>query len=111
MYKYIKQEDAIKALGERPMNWMDTPEELQAISDYEFYMNAILTIPAADVVEVRHGRWIVPERIMYRYPQYVCSECQKDEYWKGKFSHGNEYYCPNCGAKMDKEYEKGEEDA
>ena len=59
-------------------------------------------IPAADVATVRHGRWEKQRGI------YSCSECgmtcpydvQADviEYWACN-------YCPNCGAKIDKEEE------
>lgn len=52
--------------------------------------------PAADVVEVRHGRWI-PHEHMSRTPyarNYDCSEC-------GISPIECENYCPNCGAKMD----------
>lgn len=47
-------------------------------------------VPAADVVEVRHGRWIKFSR------GDVCSECQ---YQTGRYEHGGNY-CPNCGADM-----------
>ena len=64
---------------------------------------AILNAPAADVAEVRHGRW-VHETIEDddwggTYHSWSCSEC--------KFSVGRnptgENFCPNCGAKMDLE--------
>jgi hypothetical protein len=50
-------------------------------------------VPAADVVEVRHGRWLpsgIPDSILDK-----CSECGFDT---GAFTFR---YCPNCGAKMD----------
>ena len=57
--------------------------------------------PIADVVEVKHGKWIVPSGgIKIFEDRYViCSECnvmipvviELDRYW----------YCPKCGAKMD----------
>jgi hypothetical protein len=57
-------------------------------------------IPAADVVEVRHGRWEPDEFWRNHDIDYcVCSACQK--YW---IHNGDQYdfnYCPNCGAKMD----------
>ena len=61
---------------------------------------SIKTLPAADVVPVRHGRWMLIE---YPYGQktYLCSECKDDEWWKGKYAYGDELYCPHCGAKMD----------
>lgn len=51
-------------------------------------------IPAADVAEVRHGRWIFePGKIPY------CSECKEysDDGDKGAT------FCPWCGARIDKE--------
>ena len=51
-------------------------------------------IDAADVVPVRHGRWVYPIGMAYNY---VCSECGKSI---GVIKHN---YCPNCGAEMDLE--------
>ena len=53
--------------------------------------------PTADVAEVVHGMWEAYPSSLYRR----CSVC-KMEYDKltNQFT-GN--YCPNCGAKMDKE--------
>lgn len=57
---------------------------------------AIKDLPAAEVAEVRHGRWIFePGKIPY------CSECKEysDDGDKGAT------FCPWCGARMDKEDE------
>lgn len=54
----------------------------------------IESIPAADVAEVRHGRWIFePGKIPY------CSECKEysDDGDKGAT------FCPWCCARVDKE--------
>ena len=62
-------------------------------------------IPAADVVEVRHGKWIDNgERDRNGVPKpfaISCSVCGS--------SAGNSWmrYCPNCGAKMDGKGEGG----
>ena len=62
---------------------------------------AILDAPSADVVPVRHGRWIEPSRLYYGAKQYECSLCCSDTFWK-KHSITEKYpHCPNCGAKMD----------
>lgn len=54
---------------------------------------AIKNMPAADVVEVKHGKWD-------RNPiAIVCSECGKAFGLVEMFAH----YCPSCGAKMDLE--------
>lgn len=50
--------------------------------------------PAADVAEVRHGRWI---------ENTFCSCCGGfDEDDKGNIIQSFHNYCPNCGARMDK---------
>ena len=53
-------------------------------------------IPAADVVEVRHGRWIEQEKYIFGV-MYDCSICDDRI-----LDNGHSWdYCPNCGAKMD----------
>lgn len=71
----------------------------------------VASIQAADVVEVRHGRW-APEihhtylpveyddaggPILHEYISYRCSLCGREE-------AKEELYC-HCGARMDKEDE------
>lgn len=58
---------------------------------------AIKGIPAAEVAEVRHGRW-VRDKWPSGTHKLICSECGE---WSGKKSR----YCPSCGARMDKEDE------
>ena len=85
--EYISREAALMKL----MQDGCSAKNLQSISD----------MPAADVAEVVHGRW-VHETIEDddwggTYHSWSCSEC--------KFSVGrnptDENFCPNCGAKMD----------
>ena len=48
--------------------------------------------PTADVVEVKHGKWVCLEaEIGY----FACSECDH------RILRAECNYCPNCGAKMD----------
>lgn len=59
----------------------------------------IQAIPAANVVPVRHGRWIDKGKSPYNdmFKAFECSECgmkYQDITVPG-------YYCPNCGARMD----------
>ena len=51
-------------------------------------------IPAADVAEVRHGRWIAS-----RDEFCTCSICKYPVY----VGWNQTNYCPHCGALMDKE--------
>ena len=66
-------------------------------TDAYFQIKSILfSLKAADVAEVRHGRWIFePGKIPY------CSECKKysDDGDKGAT------FCPWCGARMGEEDE------
>ena len=68
------------------------------------------SIPAADVAEVRHGRWI-PSDMGGGEPDEasVCSEC--GEPWTlidGNPAENNMWYCPACGALMkEDEHEAG----
>lgn len=88
--EYIEREAAIEELKRRDF--------LPVIVKH-----AIEAVPAADVAPVRHGRWLTWEE---QFPAHIpskksglgvfCSTCHKHA--------DNMYdYCPNCGAKMDKE--------
>ena len=63
-------------------------------TDAYFQIKSILfSLKAADVAEVRHGRWI-----KYKYFD-ECSECYTMVILRYN-------YCPNCGARMGKENEQ-----
>lgn len=84
-------------------------ESAQTISDGEYcgYCTEdinLSSIPAADVVEVRHGRWVPKDNEsvskrnrLIKYEVYSCSICGRSN---GRI---RKKYCPNCGARMDKE--------
>ena len=58
---------------------------------------ALQMTPAADVQEVRHGRWISNDLGGYKWA-YYCSECG----WVDGYPFNDRHkYCPHCGAKMD----------
>jgi hypothetical protein len=77
MAEYISREAALSALYYARGR---SPEE------------DIKSIPAADVVEVRHGRWERSEGSPYPY----CSYCGCES-----LSRADRPYCQFCGAKMD----------
>lgn len=104
MKEYIERAFAVQELEvlRREYEMHDDCDELVA----RRCRDAISALPAADVVEVRHGRWI-PEACesiskrnrLIEYRVYSCSICGR--------SNGlvKKRYCPNCGARMGKEDE------
>ena len=65
----------------------------------------LLSIPAADVAPVRHGRWIM-KKTSAGASYTICSHCNasvkyNDEYGTAIMNLKGANYCPNCGAKMD----------
>ena len=62
-------------------------------------------LPAADVAEVKHGKWIqeqikIENMSIVRY-RNTCSECGGKADFLLRELHYS--YCPHCGAKMDLE--------
>lgn len=106
MKEYIEREAAIKAIENDCLELVYYTKE-DAIQ-------CVKAIPAADVAEVRHGRWEfgkdLPDSFgsisKNKYHLY-CSECRNQAFNK---STDNDCdfdmdtpFCPWCGAKMDKE--------
>lgn len=57
------------------------------------HVQALSNIPAVDIIEVKHGKWIensIPDSMLK-----MCSNCG---FTCGAYSFN---YCPNCGVKMD----------
>lgn len=59
------------------------------------FLRVLDITPTADVVPVRHGRWVTTYR--YGFPIWECSECGTQT------GTANFPYCYNCGARMDGE--------
>lgn len=55
----------------------------------------------ADVVKVKHGKWLVIENP--NSLNVICSNCRENYYVfkKGQYRIEQSNYCPNCGAKME----------
>ena len=100
MTKYIERA-AVEKFIEYGMN---NPDKNKAFGhDAIEIMAEVHYMPAADVVEVRHGRWLTTDA----YPHHLyCSVCYKTYAKNAKWVNELDLptnYCPNCGAKMDKE--------
>ena len=62
----------------------------------DFYV-ALNEVPAADVMEVRHGRWeMAPCNGVYDMRCSACGFCPGIRFFSSN-------YCPDCGAHMEKE--------
>lgn len=81
---------------ERNGDWYD-PISWECIADA---CKAIKTAPAADVAPVVHGEWIdIPDGT-----ETICSYCKAS--WNVFDNDTYRFnYCPNCGAKMEREDE------
>ena len=67
-------------------------------TEHDHFFKMIMSVPIEDVAKVVHGRWVL-KKTMIRSPfakNAYCSECLEET----SYAHN---YCPNCGAKMDKE--------
>ena len=87
--------------GLHPVKKLEIKALIDAIS---YCVDEINKIPTADVVEVRHGEWKKSQFSgrsgFYSVRDVVCSECG---IYSTFLQHEirPDYYCPNCGAKMD----------
>lgn len=97
MARYIdadKVTELIKNYGKGAIS--DGLKSLDPVDDIVYLMRGVDLVPAADVVEVKHGEW-KSEGIGYAWC-YVCSECG----WKDGYPFDDRHrFCPYCGAKMD----------
>lgn len=95
---YIKRSNALEIATE----WCpDDDGSIGKIGDLREMLDELESIPTADVAPVRHGRWIdaYPQKeqnLMFNYG--TCSICEFEQSISNKLN-----FCPNCGAKMDKE--------
>ena len=92
---YIRREDALFALRKA-----ERGGSMTALTRLERAYAEIREMPAADVAEVVHGRWIDgAEDFTCGNHNAECSICRCYVSWNGCDEDFN--YCPNCGAKMD----------
>lgn len=100
MAEYVEREQAInfaRAAAAAAYN----RDDFGAYRDLNAFIATIIFIPAADVAPVVHGHWKHVAGMNSK-----CSVCERyfpvNEFVKRPFDIN---YCPNCGAKMDKEEE------
>ena len=97
---YISREAVLKALRARGRELLKLgtsfESNIASVTALEC-VNIVKDAPAVDAAPVVHGRW------MHHAGYAMCSACG-DECWADSVVTYN--YCPNCGAKMDKEEER-----
>lgn len=81
MKEYIERAELYEAMNSQDCEF-SLIDALALIEDF----------PAADVGPVRHGRWVDSSN------GWMCSECEQDNTYAKP-------WCPNCGARMNKEDE------
>lgn len=95
--EYIEREAALKR---NYFSESKTPDE-----NYRFNAEikfCISSLPAADVVPVRHAKWAYGK--LHGQSGYYCSECGagfSDINPNAELIAKSHDYCPKCGAKMD----------
>ena len=103
--EYIEREAVLDYIDKRKWKMIADPDGKHRLS-IEVVEDVIKDFPAANVVEadvvpVRHGRWIAEYDCGYITPH--CSKCGETALTKEETSYDYVYssYCHNCGAKMD----------
>lgn len=103
--EYILREDAVAAVMETDPHVFLTYNKKKEKTDIvvaqitEEVLEEINKIPAADVQEVRPGRWVDGKRIGFDGTYHwfrQCSECLYER--EDDNSEKDTNYCPNCGA-------------
>lgn len=102
----IDRWDAIEALGEEPMVWLDLPSEIAERNQWRSDVAAIKAVPSAQhdrdlplkPIETHDKAWAIPSR------QAVCPKC---DYYLGHIAFLDDYkgkritYCEVCGQAID----------
>ena len=89
---YIRREKTIREVVKTSTKFCRDPELVANI------INSITAIPAADVQEVKRGKWVfwTQDRPPLRW--FSCDYC-------GYHSLSKTNFCPNCGARMEADHE------
>lgn len=89
MNEYISKGNAIFAVSALPLT-LDAETTQRAIE-------AVRTVPAADVKPVVRGKWI--NTYIQGVHHYRCTNCGEyiEAIWTANFDYN---FCPNCGADM-----------
>ena len=99
MKEYIERAAILKSLG------YDEKRRADVLPGSTF--DIVLKEAAADVAEVRHGRWVF-DHMTGEWSYYShCSECNYQEFFANEDVEKRHKYCLNCGARTGKEANHG----
>lgn len=84
----ISRQAAIEAMGEQPLNWTDTPEEIAEEKMWEDHIKALKELPSVTPARTR-GEWMTEHNRGY----VQCSNCHN----RVPFCKRSNF-CPNCGS-------------
>lgn len=105
MREYITKAKVIEAIEKSVAPEITTIRDYETIGVFtrESIEQIVSNLPAADVAEVRHGRWF------FKYPNgWACSRCGEWGLMIDNRGICKSSYCPNCGAlMMEDEHEAG----
>ena len=102
MTDYIKRTDAVKIAEKYGLANGSVLGRHTGLADC--IARDISELPAADVAEVVHGRWIKDDFLSDDVNNAEkCSQCGELIGWFGNLPN----YCPSCGAKMDGGFDDG----
>lgn len=108
MARYIDADRLMKKIS-RMIDFCKKDNKVTGLTALFQVGDAIMDCPTADVQEAKHGKWIKNDCHDIRDTWVSCNLCGHAT--TVLFAFSKEYnYCPNCGAKMDKESEKNEGD-
>ena len=93
--EYIERKALLQDIDETVLSSNKTGKRNPEIKGANKVIGRIQAMPTADVQEFRHGKW------KYDNIALKCSEC--DKWLVIEQGTADMNFCPNCGAKMDKE--------
>lgn len=102
MDEYISREVLISKI-EKARLYISEREKVPYKACLKEYVEFLKMIPAADVAERKHGKWVL-KTFTDEYGEYQLYECNQCGAVTAQRKSKN--YCYNCGAKMESEEEK-----
>lgn len=96
MARYVNLDEAVQRIVDLKLK--SARNNIVLAEDEEEIKDWLHRLPAADVQEVRHGRWIWSIMPVTGAIEHKCSVCETPYYMAFAMIMN---YCPNCGARMD----------